>query len=316
MLPAFREKYVNFIKKSLPEHFWGIRIRHMCKHKFFYSQNFRAGVKNPIIYNKQIGGYREKQIEFNNYKFRFMSHYDGELYHVYLLSKEGHNCLALDISKKYKEANIQELSYYESCAIGGLKSPGGGTILLEYSLDHLQKHKRKYGIIKISLQDNSSKPCVGYTCTVNLARYRIITKGDTWYSIYGFTPYDSVSKQITMELQKKYNKNKETLKVLTVSDVNIKSLIKRFIQKVKLDSEKAKKSKHNVETKKIKLDVEKIIDMLNKNILVRDFFLELGKKYDKNCCLLAYLSDRLFEIRFKSGAKLYDFHFKSFYLDI
>ena len=150
-------------------------------------------------YSKQAGGGETKtsvkHID-NGGIYTFSVFIDDEPYEenndevkVSIKSDNNKECLVVFIDKKYRTATIQSLSYDQKCAKEGLSKPGGGTVLLRFSLNLLIQLQRKYKFDHILLKDNSFLICPGCDHQPSLANLKVILEGRTWYQKYGFVPY-------------------------------------------------------------------------------------------------------------------------------
>ena len=142
------------------------------------------------------------------------------------------------------------------------------------------KYKKKYGINKMTLSDNSFKYCSGCPISLNLSSLLFVLKGDTWYGSYGFKPFDSFEGKPDKWLLEKYKKNKRLFKTLTICELKLKK-IKEKNRKLLRMSKKAFDSYNSFFDEKKR---------------VRDLFRFMNTNYKEYCCLMAHiLKNKIFK---------------------
>jgi len=120
--------------------------------------------------------------------------------------KQG-KCALIYYNKKEKCAHICEITYYSKCA-DKMPTKKGGTFILEFVIDFIEKKMTKTKEVKyIQLKDNSKKYCSSTpTDKVPLWILCMLTKGETWYGEHGFVPVIPETKKSLMYI---YEKNRQ-----------------------------------------------------------------------------------------------------------
>lgn len=247
----------------------------------------------------QIGG-SKITIKYEGIDFEFSKYKDDDYTMISLYTQNNNiDCITIRIDKKEKHAIILGIGYFPMCftnkQIKHFKGKTSGTLLLKLTLKLLDEMKDHYGYNKITLQDNSYKPCHNYT--LELSTMSILMYGETWYGKYGFLPAhdDNVDKQAV----KDYEKNKKIMDNTKMQDF---PKLKEYIEK----------SFENVDGADDFLEKkESILKLYNKyyqkNELIKDFVKKFLEKYDKSCLLFYTFYKKLYK---KLG--LVDFYKRSY----
>ncbi len=275
---------------------------HTAKTNFLCNLQPIYNIKFHGVMNQTGGAYKEKEEEHifidigGPYTFRCFTREDNNAVDISILSKDEKDCGMIYISKKDKLAILTNLTYYENCAKEGLRRPGGGDILLKFSLNLIVWHKYKHNIKRILLTDNSYLPCKNSE-SIKLARLRTVLKGNPWYVKYGFKPYDPDKNKPSKELLNELKENAIKIKKIKTQDIDITGLIKKS---------------------NLTVNITEINKLLQKYLLVKDFIIRLLDDFDTNCSIVELLLTEVFKpSKFtKNKVPLYDFHKTQFYLDI
>jgi hypothetical protein len=212
-----------------------------------------------------------------------------------LLSKSEKECVTVFIEKQTGDAVLHNMSFFKDCAIEGLSKRGGGDILLRFILNHIIVNKDKLRVKRVLLKDNSFLPCSECSDTVQLSNFRIITRGDPWYTKYGFKPYDIKTKEMSDKLMKRLDENNSILDKIKTTEYNMLDIIKEAIKKEQLT-----------------VDFKDILIIAKRNKMLRGFVIDLSRNFDKHCCIIRYIIEELFHTK----RILYDFHRINYYLNI
>jgi len=272
--------------ENLPKHFRQLYAKIIGDINLLYNKN----IKNSRIFNKHDGGNKSELVEHIDingvYTFIVRTGGDLEWVQINIISKDELNCGTVSIYNN--DAMIQTISYDKTCALEGLISPGGGSILLRFMLNYIIKNKKKYKINKILLTDKSLKRCKVTNEYVELSRLMMIVKGYIWYMKYGFRPYNG--KSIDKYQERNLKKNREKLRSLKTNKIPVIKIIKKD---------------------KIDINIKKIEHLIKNNILFKDFIIALDFKFDKYCIILKSILDYVYKTNI-----LYDVHNTQYYLDI
>lgn len=283
----------------IPEHF-----------RYINTNNNMYLWKNYNIYNKinQSGGklYTEKHTYFDKdgiHTFTMEFNENNETINISIVNKDGLDCVTIYIDKKTKMTILHNMSYYNNCTEEGLKSPGGGSILLRFTINYLIKNKKKYGIKRILLTDNSFFNCKMCSKNIPLSRLRIITHRNTWYGDYGFKPYDVINNKPSIRLLNALANNNKILDTLLTADCDIINIAKDM----------------NNDEKYHKININELTIIISKYKMIRNFIGRLSGEYNKYCCLIRAILAELYETNSDDPndvSVLTDFYTLSFYLDI
>lgn len=277
-----------------------------------YGFGYETGlINNTMKTNKNshyglYGGFKESEHKFEDkdgkiYTFRVGVADDtapsGNRKRIVVLSETEQECVLVFIDEDVGDAILQNVSYYRDCAQEGLRRPGGGTILLRFIYKYLVAAKNKYNIKRIVLRDNSHIYCEKCSRQINLADLKMTTDGRTWYSKYGFKPYDPIGKKPKKALLKGFELNKKILMKLKTNSLNI----------VKI-AEKVKRKE------KVNYSIDEIKRLMSKYEFMTPFIKRLADEFPKYCCLLHYILERLYDPKY--GFRLTSYYEKIFYLDL
>ncbi len=296
------EEYENPLRKTLKD----IKIPHYKKYFIKLMDNFN--VSREYKHNNIVGG-KTTKLEYKGFVFYCKQKKDNS-YDISIRRNDNEiernidHCLHIIIDKHIKDYNkdklayIENISYYNDCIKTGLKHPGGGSVLLKLALKFLKKNKDKFDINRIYLVDNSNFYCKGLSKNINLPILSTLIYGHTWYGKYGFRPYDSANNKPNEILLKKYNNNKKIIKTEIIKYTTLPIHLLKMIETNETDKEKIKKTFKTFYNEYSKLHVY-------------EYFEIFINTFDSNCKLLS-----TFYEEFADDIGLYDFHGKSFYLDI
>lgn len=289
----YKTKYKN-TKQFLPEHFMPAYVK--FKNSLISEHKRKPFSKNSI----QTGG---KYIRWNDKgeSHTFKIGIDDNQYStdISVISKSEQDCVIASIDK-YKPgiAIIQDITYFEDCAVEGLKKPGGGDKLVRFILDYLIKYKNKYKINRVVLTDTARLACE-CSDTINLSQLRMVTHGTPWYMKYGFRPYIIRLNKPDIYLDAVIKDNNRIIKKIKMKNFNIKNMI---------DTVNEKEGLH--------IDSRTIERTAKKYRYLRDFVNYLLLDFDKNCCIVYYILDALYKPEPPAVPILRDLHRVAYFLDI
>jgi len=278
------------MENIIPKHFRALESSFICSIPAIYGKDidtrlFQKGGNRIIEFTKRyidVGGI---------YIFNIGIEERDDRIRISIYNSDELDCVTIFIYKKDEEAIIHNMSYHESCARNGLISPGGGSVLLRFTLNYLLHKKKKYGITKFIIQDNSKKQIEGCS-SVSLSRLMMIVKGKTWYMNYGFLPYNNDKRSEDKYLVRDIKLNRKILKILKTAKIPIIKIVNKI-----------KNIKNN--------DINLIKRLVEKYTLFRDFIIILNTDYKRNCRIISDILDYVY------GTKiLHDLHGKNFYLKI
>lgn len=237
--------------------------------------------------NNLIGGGKTLSVSYNDSIYKFEeSEIDDNHFILYSYEENPLDCVSIIISKEDKLAEIHGIGNYQKCL--QTSNTNIGSTLLKITIKMLKKYKDKLGVNMITLTDNSIKNCGKEN--IILSKMLILLGGNTWYGKYGFRPYDIQVKSMNKRTNKEYDKNKEIMKSITITQVNILKYIKI------------------TKKERIILDVKKLL-LVEPNMLVTDFLSQFLKDYDKTCKYFSMFYEELFK-----DLELTDFYRQSFAL--
>lgn len=271
--------------------------------------------KNPN--NNLIGGAKIFSVSYNDSIYKFeQSEIDNNHFILYSYEENPLDCVSIIISKKDKLAEIHGIGNYQKCL--QTSNMNIGSTLLKITIKMLKKYKDKLGIIMITLTDNSIKSCgiADRKCkafstlqpslnlrkskdfsqnncgkeNIILSKMLFLLSSDTWYGKYGFRPYDIQVKSMNERTNKEYDRNKEIMESITITQANIL----KYIEMTKKE--------------RIIQDIKKLL-LVEPNMLVTDFLSQFLKDYDKTCKYFSMFYEELFK-----DLGLTDFYRQSFAL--
>jgi len=259
-------------------------------------------LKNFGLIEKQLkGGGTDLFIEYNNEKFKFVK-LDNEYSTVtsYVLQSKNNDadCVVITVDKETKEASIDNLTT-DGVQCTKKIMTNIGSHLVELTIKLLKKYKEKLNINRILLTDHSFLFCSNAKINIHLADLYTLKHGTTFYGKFNFTPYDNDPILISniesnKKLNNKFNKNKENIKTLKVSDSKLLNYLEKF---------------------QTKYDISKIIDYVkqNKNKLLSEIITILSSKdnFNSTCGILNYIIPKLIKHN-----NLTSFYNKTFELNI
>ena len=257
-------------------------------HDINYFNNFKS-------IQTQTGG-KLINFKYENHNVIFNIQKDVDRYIFSLHHNNNDNkdvCLIIFIADKI--GYIENISYHKNC-IDGLNYKGGGSTLLKIAINFLKQNKNKYNINKIQLKDNAFKYCQESGTKIRLSLLSTLTRGDTWYGLYGFIPYDSdrdIQNKRGCEL---YFNNKKIIGSVKVNDTNVEQYIRDALHKLKME------------------DYIEDIDELFKhydNRPLSTFLYQFLNDFQEIC----FIFDE-FYIKLSQDLKIFDFHGSSFYLPL
>jgi len=265
------------------------KIKKIIYHSSYILRKNKIKTKDFFKNNNLIGGGKTLSVSYDNIVYKFEeSEIDDNHFILYSNEENPLDCVSIIISKKDKLAEIHGISNYDKCLQNS--NTNVGSTLLKLTIKMLKKYKDKFGISMCTLTDNSIKKCGKKN--IILSKMLILLGGDTWYGKYGFRPYDIQVKSMNKRTNKEYEKNKEVIKKITITDINII----KYIEMTKKD--------------RLIKDVKKLL-LVEPNMLVTNFLYQFLKDYDKTCKYFSMFYEELFK-----DLGLTDFYRHSFALVI
>lgn len=190
-------------------------------------------------------------------------------------------CIIININLKQKIAYINGISYHENCFNVNSVRKSGST-LLKVSLKLLKMIKHKYDLTHVCLKDNSHIYCDGNTkYEIELSSLKMLISGETWYTSYGFIPYNVNKNCVDQEKYNFYLKNKKIIENTQIKNTNIKKIITNAL--IKLGSS---------------VDINKMAEYYdNKNIktFFKHFLSKNKKDYKKRCIAFSMTYKKIME---------------------
>ncbi len=223
-----------------------------------------------------------------------------EMTRIIIYSDKEEECVTVIIYKGETDAILHNMSYYEGCATEGLTRPGGGTVLLRFIYRYLLSVKNKFKINKIVLKDTSYIFCEQCPHSIFLARLNMITHGHTWYTKYGFLPYDPQKKLPDDKLIKAYELNKKAVVTLKTVAINFGTVARKL----------------SADNKDVVISWATIKKLIYEYPLMQQFLKRLVTEYDKYCCVIHYVLEEIYDPTPPKKPLLYDMYQKTFYLEI
>jgi len=216
---------------------------------------------NRVLNNKQTGGAFPEKIKITSldktYWFVY-EHDEGSDFYMIYDKNDDERCVIILIDMKLKIAIIENLN-------GDRPNCPNGSRLMRATMKFLRHNKDKFGINKVVLKDNSVKHCFGNR--INFGDMYMLLNGITWYTSYGFLPYDPSKDKQDKLLTKTVVNNKKIIDNVLVKDViNLKKYVSKYSWKG--------------------FDVNKIDEMKNKKLSL--YLKWILSSYDKDSCTLFY----------------------------
>mgnify|MGYP001164683900 CR=1 FL=1 len=110
----------------------------------------------------------------------------------------------------------------------------------------------------------------------------MLLDGETWYTKFGFRPFDQETHKQDLKFLKSYKLNKQIANNLTVKDIDLHDIIKRI--------NKTERKISNDMTYNISL----IMLIAKNHSKLRSFVKELMKQNERYCCLVEYILDDIY----------------------
>ena len=185
----------------------------------------------------QYGGSKHTILKYKNEEFKFYVFNEGNSIFYNLYQNNDVNkrpeCLIISVNKKEKFAYINGISYDGDCfQIDSIQK--SGSTLLKISLKIIEKIQGHYKLVYIQLKDNSNKYCEKSETNIELSSLYMLTKADTWYSSYGFLPFNSEKKIVDQEAYNIYASNKKIVNSMLVKDTKIRKYLEKATDKLDL----------------------------------------------------------------------------------
>jgi hypothetical protein len=291
----------EILKKLKFKNKYYYKIINKFNNSFTFYEKFFNKKDNNLFGGGEIELKKEIFI-YNDYKFlvRVLKDNENNNIIIKISSKLYGFCLLMSIYKDLDYVQIENISNFPDCAINTqLPYRGGGKILLNVAINYLRKNYDIYKRKRIVLADNSKINCFdsnNKNRTLFLAPLTTLKKGQTWYGMFGFRPFDNIRQIPSNRSLRWYKENYEKLQNLKLKD-------NQFIIKMILDTDK----KYNY--KIINEHIIKQIINKNKDILVKDFIQQI-LEIDKFCIIF----EKIY-IEILQELKLHNFMSESFYLD-
>jgi len=223
----------------------------------FKGGTINGKTKLTVLYDNIKYTFHESEINENNY----ILYSDHDIYNPI-------DCVIIIMSKiddtKYYQAEIHGIGNDKSCLHDSTTNISVGSLLLKITLKMLEKYHEKLNIKHVTLTDNSLKFCKDINDSIQLSLMLTLLTGHTWYGKYGFRPFNNKLNDYNNVLLNNYNKNTEIINNITIEKANI-------LKYIELTEES-----HIIEA------VKKILQT-NPNMLLKDFFTNFLKEYDKTC---------------------------------
>lgn len=281
--------------------------------EFDFLRDVQNDYKIPLsFYNSKLqygGSYTISTQKFKDndkiYTFKISTEIHDDATKISVVSSDDHECVSVLIYKGVKDAILHNMHYRPDCAqldkraSEGLKRPGGGSVLLRFIYQYLISIKNKYKIDKIVLKDTSYLDCSGCSHNISLARLKMLIEGRTWYSKYGFKPYDTTTKKLDDHVLGGYNYNKKMAFKLKTNQIDIINIAKKVYEK-----------------ENIKYDLRELSILIDKYKILSIFIRELSQNLETYCCLISYILKEIYNPIDPRKALMFDLYGKTFYLNI
>jgi len=121
----------------------------------------------------------------------------------------------------------------------GIEISNKGSLLLNFTMDFIEQYiARKYTVKYIQLRDNSFKKCKSINTNIELDSLYMFTHGTTWYSKYGFLPFNSGMVKTDELYLNNYIKNQHIVRTILVKNTKIKQYISKAMNKLGIVNKK------------------------------------------------------------------------------
>lgn len=226
----------------------------------------------------QTGGTPEDQlnkitIKLNDNKFIFNSHHMDYLVFYNLLTPNEEACITIEINKNTHIAHIESIQFNEKC-FSKYAAAKSGSILLKACEKLIDTVKNRYKLKYIWLLDISEKRCEKVKNVIRLWAFYMLVHGNTWYSKYGYLPFDHIKKETDKWILSDLNINKKIVTTTLVKNTQIKKIILNAIDKYDLNFDKNK--------------IKQIIKKYEDETVIK-FFNDSVKEFDLACELFYYI---------------------------
>lgn len=234
----------------------------------FYNQYFKINQK------LQLGGGKTTNIKYS-YDNRIFTIFKVEeddriSFSIYNKSDELSDvCMMMFIPKKDNYIYLETISYYDNCSVPEMPKTKGGSLLLKLTLKYIDEIRDKYDLKYIQLRDTGNFTCHQIKKKTPICNLYMLTRGDTWYGKYGFTPFDPVTKQPNYDVLVDYKLNQKLVKIIKVKHTQIYQYVKKASYKPQFKNF----------TNQI---INKIFDAYNERT-IQDFFKDFINNYDERC---------------------------------
>jgi hypothetical protein len=276
---------------------------HIAEYNFLCETLFCSGMSQT---NNQLGGglVSNNLVEYEengkHYEFNIRRYKDDDITRIAIVSNDEQECVTVLIHDGTHEAILNNMTYMDNCARQGLKRPGGGSLLLRVIYKYLTDRKSDLKIDKLVLSDYSFLHCEKCGHSLKLSRLKMLLDGETWYTKFGFRPWDQETHKQDLKLLKAYNLNKQIAKDLTVNDIDLHNIIKTI----------------NKTERKISYDLKSVVSIAKNHTKLASFIKELMKQKEKYCCLVEYILAEIYNPMPPKVPLMYDMYKKPFYLKL
>lgn len=298
-MPHYRTKFLNRLVQCLPTKEQQIRSKHFLNQLYFMSEKDTKSVPNYKyryhLYKYHQHGGEVKKILYDNFEYKIDEDIleDGS-WNIYLhnyYDDTARDCFQITKTDgKSTTVVIDNISLFPECVKKSAKKLTGSHIL-DFLLEYVKTNKKRLGVNKLVLTDNSALESDKCKNHIWLATIYVLTNGHTWYGKRGFRPCNSK----TLEPDKKridlYNKNVKIMSKVKLSDINLKKIL--------IDNELEYIYKNLIKYLVEQEEKDPLLKKVLKGVSLKD------------SCLLTHISLDLIK-----QLDLYDFQGKSFYLDI
>lgn len=276
---------------------------HIAEYNFLSETWFCSGMlqtNNQFSGNIVSNNLIEYEENGKHHKFNIRKYKDDNITRIAIVSNSEQECVTVLIYDGTYEAILNNTTYMDNCAIQGLKKPGGGSLLLRVIYKYLTDRKSDLKIDKLVLSDYSFLYCEKCDHGLKLSRLKMLLDGETWYTKFGFRPWDQETHKQDFKLLKAYKLNKQIAKNLTVNDIDLHNIIKSI----------------NKTERKISYDLTSIISIAKNHTTLASFIRELMKQKEKYCCLIEYILTDIYNPMPPKIPLMYDMYKKQFYVKL